>query len=83
MGEADVRKVSVREAREELSALLDAVSAGEEVVVLRRGKEVARLVPPRPRRKRLPSMEALRRSIALTGKPLSAEVARARSEERF
>jgi prevent-host-death family protein len=78
-----VRRINVREARENLSALLDAVSAGEEVVLLRRGKEVARLAPPRPRGKRLPSLEALRRTIALKGKPLSAEVARARAEERF
>jgi len=31
--------INVRETRERLSRLLDAVAAGEEVVILRRGKE--------------------------------------------
>ena len=78
-----MRRVNVKQAREGLSALLDAVSAGEEVVLLRRGKEVARLVPPRRRAKRLPSLEGLRRSISLKGKPLSAEVLQGRLDERF
>ena len=37
--------VNVRQARESLSKLLDAVEAGEEVVIVRRGRAVARLVP--------------------------------------
>jgi prevent-host-death family protein len=78
-----MRKINVKEARDNLSALLDAVAAGEEVVLLRRGKEVARLVPPRTRAKRLPSLEALRRSITVKGKPLSEEVLRGRRDERF
>ena len=45
-------KVSVREAREGLRRLLDQVQAGDEVVVLRRGVEVGRLV--RPERKTPP-----------------------------
>ncbi len=77
-----MRKINVKEARDNLSALLDAVAAGEEVVLLRRGKEVARLVPPRARAKRLPSLEALRRSITVKGKTLSEEVLRGR-DERF
>lgn len=78
-----MRKINVRDARNHLSALLDAVAAGEEVVLLRRGEEVARLVPPRAGGKRLPSLEALRRSIAIKGRPLSEEVLRGRRDERF
>jgi prevent-host-death family protein len=78
-----MRKVNVKEARNNLSSLLDAVAAGEEVMLLRRGKEVARLVPPRARGKHLPSLEALRRSITVKGKPLSEEVLRGRRDERF
>jgi prevent-host-death family protein len=40
-----MERVNVREARKNISRLLDAVSAGEEVVILRRGKPVARLGP--------------------------------------
>ncbi len=38
----------VHEAKTHLSRLLERVDAGEEVVITRRGEEVARLVPPRP-----------------------------------
>lgn len=45
--------VSVYNAKTHLSRLLDAVEAGEEVVITRNGRAVARLVQaePRPRRR--------------------------------
>lgn len=39
-----MQKVSVREARERISQLLAAVSAGEEAVITRHGKPMARMV---------------------------------------
>jgi antitoxin (DNA-binding transcriptional repressor) of toxin-antitoxin stability system len=39
-----MRKVGLAEAKAQLSALLDAVEAGEEVVITRRGRPVARVV---------------------------------------
>jgi antitoxin (DNA-binding transcriptional repressor) of toxin-antitoxin stability system len=39
-----MRTVGLAEAKAQLSALLDAVQAGEEVVITRRGKPVARVV---------------------------------------
>jgi prevent-host-death family protein len=45
------KSVGVHEAKTHLSRLLDDVVAGEEVVIMRRGEEVARLVP----RRRAPS----------------------------
>ncbi|MFZ2630649.1 MAG: type II toxin-antitoxin system prevent-host-death family antitoxin [Desulfosalsimonadaceae bacterium] len=39
-----MQKVSVREARQNIGQLLDAVSAGEKVIITRRGKPVAKLV---------------------------------------
>jgi prevent-host-death family protein len=41
------KSVGVHEAKTHLSRLLDRVVAGEEVVITRRGDEVARLVPAR------------------------------------
>jgi prevent-host-death family protein len=38
-----MKTVSVREAREQIGSLLDAVNAGENVVITRRGKPVAKL----------------------------------------
>ena len=73
-------RVSAREARARFRELLDRVAAGEEVILTRRGKEVARLVPPR-RRKRLPDLGPFRASIELKGEPASRTVARLRGEE--
>jgi prevent-host-death family protein len=42
------KSVGVHEAKTHLSRLLEDVAAGEEVVITRRGAEVARLVPSRP-----------------------------------
>jgi antitoxin (DNA-binding transcriptional repressor) of toxin-antitoxin stability system len=39
-----MRRVKLSEAKAGLSALLDAVEAGEEVVITRRGRSVARLI---------------------------------------
>jgi prevent-host-death family protein len=44
-------EISVRELKSRLSEYLRKVAAGEEVVVTSRGKEVARLMPPRSRRR--------------------------------
>jgi prevent-host-death family protein len=46
--EDDMRTVGAFEAKTHLSQLLDAVEQGEEIVITRRGKEVARLVKARP-----------------------------------
>jgi prevent-host-death family protein len=40
-----MRRVNVHEAKTNLSALITAVEAGEEVVIARSGRPVARLVP--------------------------------------
>ncbi len=39
-----MQKVNVREARQNISRLLDAVEAGEKVIIMRRGKPVAKLL---------------------------------------
>jgi len=44
-----MKEVGAFEAKNKLSALLDLVEQGEEVVITRHGKEVARLVPPKGR----------------------------------
>ena len=54
-----MREIGAFEAKTHLSALLEAVEAGEEVLITRRGKPVARLVPARPARVRLGSLKGL------------------------
>lgn len=41
----DVRQVGVFEAKNKLTALLDEVEAGGEVVITRRGRPIARIAP--------------------------------------
>jgi prevent-host-death family protein len=43
-----MREVGSFEAKNKLSALLDQVEHGAEIVITRRGKAVAKLVPPGP-----------------------------------
>jgi prevent-host-death family protein len=45
-----MRQVNVHEAKTHLSKLLECVEQGEEIVIARNGKPVARLVPHEPRR---------------------------------
>jgi prevent-host-death family protein len=78
-----MKRVSVAEARKNLKALLDEVSSGHEVSVVRRGQEVARLVPPPQKARRLPPLGSFRASIHVTGEPVSRAVIRARRNERY
>lgn len=75
-------KINAKEARNKLSSLLNQIEEGKEVIILRRGKEVARLVPPKGEVKVLPKLKDFRSSIRLSGKPLSTVVIRKRREER-
>ena len=58
-----VHEVTVAQAKAQLSSLLDEVVAGEPVVITRRGKAIADLVPRRSVRDLLPQLEALRRQL--------------------
>ena len=76
-------EINVKEARSKLSSLLDRVEEGTEVILLRRGKEVARLVPPSGMGRRLPSLSDFRLSIKPGGTSLSETVIQGRQVERY
>lgn len=78
-----MQRVSVRDARSHLRSIMNRVSAGEEVIILRRGKEVARISPPARKSLRLPDLADFRASIRVKGEPMSVTVARARKEARY
>ena len=63
--ESAVQEVKVAQAKAQLSALLDRVEGGEEIVIARRGKRVARLVPEP--RQAVSAAAALKRVWALGG----------------
>jgi len=76
-----MRTAGVREVRQNLSALLDEVRKGREIVITERGRPVARLVPPgRPRGKGVPNLAAFRRSMPVLEPPLSASLAEDRAD---
>jgi prevent-host-death family protein len=58
-----VVQVTAAEAKARLSSLLDAVENGQSVVITRRGKAIAELVPRRLVRDLLPQLRALRNSL--------------------
>jgi prevent-host-death family protein len=76
-----MRTAGVREARQNLSALLDEVRKGREVVITERGRPVAKLVSPdRPRGKGVPNLAAFRRKMPVLNPPLSKTVAEDRAD---
>ena len=75
--------INMKEARKRLSELVSAAESGESVVITRRGRKVARIVPPeRKRLKRLPDLTAFRASIKVKGRSLTDELIAMREEER-
>ena len=76
-------EIGMKEARGRLSSLLKQVEAGDEVVVLRRGKKVARLVSFGKNGRRLPSLKEFRSTVKVKGKPMSATVLLEREGGRY
>ena len=75
--------VSVKETRKNFSSLLDKTEKGEEVVITRRGKRIARLVPLKNTSKHLPDLCQFRASISVENEGLSNAVCQNRNEERY
>ena len=78
-----MERVNVREVRENLRAYLDRAESGEEISILRRGKEVARLVPPERKSGRFPDLTEFRASIKLKGESASESLIKSRREARY
>jgi prevent-host-death family protein len=76
--------VNLKEARARLSDLVRTVEHGESVTITRRGKIVARLVPPKtaPSCKKAPDLSTFRASLKGEGKPLSQIVIENRRKVR-
>ena len=76
-------EINVKEARSNLSNILDRVEKGEEIIITRRGKRVARISnivnTPAP----LQSLKKFRNKISNKGKSLSQVVIDQREEERY
>ena len=75
-------EVNVKEARSNLSNLLNRVERGEKIIITRRGKKVALLVSPETKTA-LPSLKDFRAAISVKGKALSETVTDLRREDRY
>ena len=76
-----MRTAGVREARQNLSALLDEVRKGREIVITERGRPVAKLVPPDPPRgKGVPNLASFRRRMPVLDPPLSTTIVEDRTD---
>lgn len=80
-----MEQVGIKEMRDNLREYLDRAEAGEEIVVLRRGKEVARIVPPRrePEPGRFPDLTEFRNSTKLRGERPLESLLKLREETRY
>lgn len=76
-------EVSVKELRNELRHVIDQVEAGEEVTITRRGRVVARLMPPLHPLQEFPDLSGFRASIKLKGGAISETVIQQRREVRY
>ena len=77
-------KITAKEARERFGEILDRAVCGEEVVILRRGRPVAWLVPVRAAKPVcLPDLRGFRASIHTRGAVLTAQLLNEREEARY
>jgi prevent-host-death family protein len=73
-----MKHVGIKQARQELPDLVDRAESGEEIIITRQGRPVAKLVRAATARRLLPSLANFRDSIGRDGSP-AAELVR---EER-
>lgn len=78
-----MKSLNVRDTREQLSHLLDAVAAGEEVVIVRRGRAVARLTGPAPNTVQFPRRDDLRADLPPMTESAAETVSALRDEARY
>ena len=76
-----MKKAGIREVRQNLSALIEDVKKGREVVITDRGRPVARLVPPSQQTAApFPDLARFRRTMPVLTPPLSASIQKDRGD---
>jgi prevent-host-death family protein len=76
-------QITIEEATKNLSNILEQVAKGEQFILMKEGKEVARLLPPQQVRKAFPSLNSFRKSIVLKGSTMSTTILEERENERY
>ena len=75
-------EINFKNARNNLSSLITKVEQGEEIIITRHGKRVAKLVSAEREISSLTSLKQFRARINIQGDPLSKTVVDLRDEER-
>ncbi|MBF0228532.1 MAG: type II toxin-antitoxin system prevent-host-death family antitoxin [Desulfamplus sp.] len=77
--------VNAKEVREKFSSILDEVEKGEDIVITRRGKKVARIININTNDKPTPlkALKEFRKNIKIKGEPLSRTTINQRDKERY
>ncbi|MGI8782739.1 MAG: type II toxin-antitoxin system Phd/YefM family antitoxin [Acidobacteriota bacterium] len=75
------RRAGIREARQNLSTLIEEVKKGRDILITDRGKPVARLAPPLPKEgKPFASRRSFRRRMPVLNPALSAGIVEERED---
>ena len=74
--------INVADAKAHLSELLGRIESGEEIVITRRGKPVARLTAVEPAKEPVKSLEKFRNSIRQPRTPATEVLTTLRDQER-
>jgi len=76
-------EINVKEVRVNLASILDRVEKGEEIVITRRGKRIARITNLSDESAPLESLKQFRNTIRLKGPSLSQSIVNQRERERY
>ncbi|MEA5617493.1 type II toxin-antitoxin system prevent-host-death family antitoxin [Cronbergia sp. UHCC 0137] len=76
-------QITIEEATQNLYKLLEQVAKGEQFVLMKEGKEIARLLPPQQEKTVFPSLNSFRKSIVLKGSAMSTTILEERENERY
>lgn len=78
-----MKKVQVNEVREKLAKYLSEAEQGEEIIITKHSKPIARLMPVESKKSEFPDLSEFREKMTVKGKPMSETVTKMRKEERY
>ncbi len=78
-----MKKVKVNEVREHLAKYLSDAEKGEEIIITKHSRPIARLVPLEAPTSGFPDLTKHRNSVKIKNQPLSETVIEQRSHERY
>lgn len=78
-----MKKVQVNEVREKLAKYLSEAERGEEIIITKHSKPIARLMPIESKKSEFSDLSEFREKITVKGKSMSEEISEMRRKERY